>query len=153
MTSLYLAVCSIVTSLDTYPLITGLFLGNGKHLIKNKLKQEFKKEFPQHKMKQLHKLLECTAMLFKLPVCDCQIMHLWFISLRSLALDFTAWTNMRIYFCLYKLYSRRQQYTWTQQKHNRAWDFWCIKWHMWVSKFNSQYFIYTKRNMPNLVCL
>ena len=62
MTCLYLVVYFILSSLNSYPLLIGLFLGNGKHLIENNLEKEFKKEFTQHKMKQLYKLLECIAM-------------------------------------------------------------------------------------------
>lgn len=54
MTYLYLVFYSPFTSLDSYPLIIELFLGNGGHPIKNKLGKEFKKKFSQHKMKQLY---------------------------------------------------------------------------------------------------
>lgn len=76
MTYLYLVVYSTFTSLDFYPLLMGLFFGNAGHLIKTKLRKVVKKKFTQHKMKQLYKLLRCTAMLFKLPVCKFQLMNL-----------------------------------------------------------------------------
>lgn len=90
MTYLPLVVCSTFTSLDSYPLLVGLFLENGGHPIKNKLRKKIKKTFPQHKMKALYTLLEYTAMLFKLLICEFQLMNLSLTSLRSLALSFTA---------------------------------------------------------------
>lgn len=50
MTYLHL-VYSTFTSLGSYLLLIGLFLGNERHPIKNKLRKNFKREFPQHKMK------------------------------------------------------------------------------------------------------